>query len=115
MDARVRVGLSSALLTIVLFSIAAAPYTSSANTQHGCAPQIPPPVAGTLVPAPATPGSVLINEILPVPGSTWNCSETNKTFSLNSDSWVYTKERNIALIAQVLEFPLLYQRLRCTR
>ncbi len=88
MDARVRVGLASALLTITLFLIAAAPYTSSANTQHGCASPIPPPVAGPLVPAPAAPGSVLINEVLPVPGSNWNCSETNKTFSLKTDSWV---------------------------
>jgi hypothetical protein len=88
MDARVRVGLASALLTITLFLIAAAPYTSSANTQHGCASPIPPPVAGPLVPAPAVPGGVLINEVLPMPGSNWNCSETNKTFSLKTDSWV---------------------------
>jgi len=88
MDARVRVGLASALLTITLFLIAAAPYTSPASTQHGCASPIPPPIAGSLVPAPAVPGSVLINEVLSLPGSHWNCSETNKTFSLNSDSWV---------------------------
>jgi hypothetical protein len=31
---------------------------------------------------------VLINEVLSMPGSTWNCSEPNKTFSLSGDSWV---------------------------
>ena len=94
MDARVRVGLAGALLTITLFLIAAAPYTSPASTQHGCASPIPPPVAGSLVPAPAAPGSVLINEVLSLPGSRWNCSETNKTFSLNSDSWVELYNRH---------------------
>lgn len=74
----------------------------SRRRNHGCASPIPPPVAGSLVPAPAAPGSVLINEVLSLPGSTWF-------------PWLYTRGRNIALIAQILEFPLLCQRLRCTR
>jgi hypothetical protein len=45
-------------------------------------------VPGSPVTAPATPGIVLINEVLSMPGSPWNCSELNKTFSLKSDSWV---------------------------
>jgi hypothetical protein len=55
---------------------------------HGCAPLIPPPVPGSPVPAPASPGIVLINEVLSMPGSNWICPEQNKTISINNDSWV---------------------------
>src|SRR5439155_6237372 len=34
------------------------------------------------------PGSLRINEVLSMPGSTWNCSESGKSFSLSDDSWV---------------------------
>lgn len=61
---------------------------ASAATGHGCAPQTPPPVPGSPVPPPATPGIVLINEVLSTPGSTWNCAEQNQAFSINTDSWV---------------------------
>ena len=62
-------------------------HASSANS-HGCAPLIPPPVSGTPVPTPAIPGRLLINEVLSLPESTWNCSEQDKSFSINDDSWV---------------------------
>lgn len=52
---------------------------------HGCAPPIPPPVTGSL--APAKIGLIVINEILLVPHSTWNCSEKG-TYFLNSDTWL---------------------------
>ncbi len=55
---------------------------------HACAPLAPPPVAGSPVPPPTTPGIVLFNEILTTPGSTWNCSEPSGTFSIMSDSWI---------------------------
>ncbi len=77
----------SALLVVALFLNVNIPHATSAST-HGCAPPIPPPIPGSPVPAPATPGILLINEVLSMPGSTWNCSELNKTFSLNSDSWI---------------------------
>lgn len=54
---------------------------------HGCAPLAPPPVSGTLNDPPATPGIVLVNELLTNPDSTWNCNEQG-TSSLQSDSWV---------------------------
>ena len=76
-----------ALLIIALFLNAYTSRASSAST-HGCASPIPPPMPGSPVPAPAIPGSLLINEVLSMPGSTWNCSELNKTFSLSRDSWV---------------------------
>lgn len=61
---------------------------STAHAQnHGCAPATPPPVPDT-VPAPATPGTVLINEVLSRPASTWNCSEPQNVFSLAKDSWI---------------------------
>ncbi len=77
----------TALLLVALFLNVDTPHASSAST-HGCAPSTPPPVPGSPIPAPATPGKLLINEVLSVPGSTWNCSELNKTFSPSSDSWV---------------------------
>ena len=77
----------SALFIVALFLNVNTPRAASAST-HGCAPPIPPPVPGSPVAAPATPGILLINEVLSMPGSSWNCSELNKTFSLNRDSWV---------------------------
>jgi len=55
---------------------------------HGCAPLIPPSVAGSPLPASAIPGKFLINEVLSLPGSRWNCSELLNTYSITSDSWV---------------------------
>lgn len=52
---------------------------------HGCAPPVPPPITGSL--APAKIGLIVINEILLVPHSTWNCSEKG-TYFLNSDAWL---------------------------
>jgi hypothetical protein len=52
---------------------------------HGCAPPVPPPITGSL--APAKIGLIVINEILLVPHSTWNCSEKG-TYFLNSDTWL---------------------------
>lgn len=52
---------------------------------HGCAPPVPPPITGSL--APAKIGLIVINEILLVPNSTWNCSEKG-TYFLNSDAWL---------------------------
>lgn len=76
-----------ALLVVALFLNAHSAHASSASI-HGCASPIPPPISGSPVPAPAIPGRLLINEVLPIPGSTWNCSEPIKTFSIRGDSWV---------------------------
>jgi hypothetical protein len=47
----------------------------------------PPPVAGSLA-VPATQyGSLLINEVLTLPHSTWNCSESG-TYTPINDAWV---------------------------
>lgn len=54
---------------------------------HGCAPAVSPPIANT-IPLQATPGSVLINEVLSNPASNWNCSEPNGIYSSQKDSWV---------------------------
>ncbi len=77
----------TALLIVAPFLNAHTSRASSAST-HGCTSPIPPPMPGSPVPAPAIPGRLLINELLSMPGSTWNCSELNKTFSLSSDSWI---------------------------
>jgi len=56
-------------------------------TGHGCAPATPPPVAGTLVQPPATSHIIFINEVLPNPGSIWNCSEQG-TGATPNDIWI---------------------------
>ena len=62
-------------------------HASPAST-HGCAPLNPPPVPGSPLPAPAIHGKLLINEVLSLPGSRWNCSEPQNSYSITSDSWV---------------------------
>lgn len=76
----------AAILAIVLFSSITAPPISS-TTGHGCAPSTPPPVSGSLVSPPATAGLILINEVLLVPHSTWNCSESGVYF-VTTDTWL---------------------------
>ncbi len=60
---------------------------SFAATGHNCAPPIPPPVPGTLGNPSATPGTLFINEILLVPHSVWNCSDSGGYFSTR-DAWI---------------------------
>ncbi len=74
------------VLVAMLFIGPHVPQGTSAS-QHGCASPTPPAVSGTPVPAPATPGIVLFNEILLSPASTWNCAESG-TYSLSMDSWI---------------------------
>src|SRR6266702_2672492 len=86
---RLRVSLALFLVTFFLishFSMLIS-HASSAST-HGCAPLVPPPVPGSALPAPAIPGKLLINEVLSLPGSRWNCSEQKNTYSITSDAWV---------------------------
>ena len=61
---------------------------ASTVSMHGCAPLIPPSVQGSPLPAPAIPGKLLINEVLSLPGSRWNCSEPQNSYSITSDSWI---------------------------
>ena len=61
---------------------------ASPATVHGCAPLIPPSVPGSPLPAPAIPGKLLLNEILSLPGSRWNCSDPQNTYSIANDSWI---------------------------
>ena len=72
---------------LLLFLLNSAPGHAS-TTPHGCAQPVPPSVSGSPGPPPATPGIVLINEILNDPGSNWNCSEPANTYSLLTDTWV---------------------------
>lgn len=74
------------VLAVVFLSITPGVGVAAASG-HGCAPSTPPPVSGSPVPASATPGTVLINEILLVPDSTWNCSESG-TFTVTNDTWI---------------------------
>jgi len=48
---------------------------------------VPPGIPGSPAPAPAAPGIIVINEVLLVPHSTWNCSETGSYFS-TTDAWI---------------------------
>ena len=78
--------LAATLLIVALFLTINLP-RSFASTGHNCAPNIPPPVPGTLGNPSATPGTLFINEILLVPHSIWNCSETGGYFSTR-DAWI---------------------------
>ncbi|HKV59304.1 MAG TPA: hypothetical protein VJO32_13520, partial [Ktedonobacteraceae bacterium] len=75
------------ITVLLLFLLNFAP-SSAATKPHGCASPTPPSVSGSPTLPPATPGIVLINEVLNNPGSTWNCSEPAGAFSLATDSWV---------------------------
>jgi hypothetical protein len=53
-----------------------------------CAPDPPASLPGNPAPAPAIPGSIMINEVLNVPHTTWNCSEPPGTYSVTEDTWI---------------------------
>ena len=72
---------------LLLFLLNTTPGHASTTPRH-CAQPVPPSVSGSPGPAPATPGIVLINEVLNNPGSNWNCSEAANTYSLMTDAWV---------------------------
>jgi len=86
---RLRFFLPSIFVMFFLISHFSMPITyASSVSSHGCAPIIPPPVPGSPQPALAIPGKLLINEVLTLPGSRWNCSEPINTYSITSDSWI---------------------------
>ena len=84
---RLRLSFVVALLVLALLTCISALHPRPASSAHGCASPIPPPVPGPLAPTPATPGIVLINEVLYAPSTVWNCSDQGKS-SYNTDSWV---------------------------
>jgi hypothetical protein len=86
-EVRVRLRFFLALFILTLFLFTQFSHASTAYG-HGCASPIPPLVPSSPFPAPAIPGKLLINEILSLPASSWNCSEVNKTYSIKSDSWI---------------------------
>lgn len=57
-------------------------------TKHGCASPIPPTVTGPLVQPTTTYHTLLINEVLLAPHSTWNCSELAGKFTASNDTWL---------------------------
>lgn len=75
-------------VALLFFSLLGLTTPVSGAQKHGCAPDVPPPVAGTPVPAQALPDIVLINEVLSQPASNWNCSEPASVFSAAKDSWI---------------------------
>ena len=76
-------------LVLMLFtSISTLSVFASPLGGHGCAPFIPPAVSGNPIPAPAVPGIIVINEVLLIPHSTWNCTESSGNYSLLSDTWI---------------------------
>ncbi|HJT58568.1 MAG TPA: lamin tail domain-containing protein [Ktedonobacteraceae bacterium] len=83
---RLRLSFVVALLVLALLSCLPALPLHAASS-HGCAPSIPPPAPGPLVPAPATLGIVVINEVLYAPSTVWNCLDQGSP-SYRTDSWV---------------------------
>ena len=81
--------LVAAFSVLLLFSITAQAVAAvSGPSGHGCASPTPPGIAGSPAPAPAVSGIILINEVLLVPHSTWNCSETPGTYFDTTDAWI---------------------------
>jgi hypothetical protein len=78
-------GLAMLLISLCAFFLLS---PTRVAAQHGCAPDTPPPVSGGSIPAPPTPGSVLINEALSNPASVWNCSKPQGTSLQTQDSWI---------------------------
>ena len=73
---RLRFVLALFILTLFLltnFSHATAAYG------HGCSSPIPASVPGSPRSVPPIPGTLLINEILSLPASSWNCTEVSDT------------------------------------
>ena len=79
--------LATGIAVLLLFPAISVPAYAS-TPAHGCAPMTPPPVAGSPVTPPATPGIVVINEVLNNPDSTWNCAEPVGSSALTTDSWM---------------------------
>ena len=80
--------LVAALFVILLCSLTTLPvFAISGPGGHGCAWPVPPGIPGSPAPAPAVSGTIVINEVLLVPHSTWNCSETGTYFS-TTDAWI---------------------------
>ena len=80
--------LVAALFVILLCSLTTLPVSAiSGPGGHGCAWPVPPGIPGSPAPAPAVSGTIVINEVLLVPHSTWNCSETGTYFS-TTDAWI---------------------------
>ena len=75
------------MLFVVALLCSTAILTTPTVSAHGCAPPIPPPVAGSPAPTPASKGIVLLNEVLLNPQSTWNCSESGTDY-VSKDTWV---------------------------
>lgn len=84
---RLRLSFVVALLVLALLTCLSALHPRSASSAHACAPSVPPSIPDPLVPAPAAPGIVLINEVLYAPSTVWNCSDQGKP-SYRTDSWV---------------------------
>ncbi|HZS75455.1 MAG TPA: hypothetical protein VFA41_02480 [Ktedonobacteraceae bacterium] len=80
--------LIAALVYMIVLTSVSVLHVYANTTAHGCASPTPAVVPGSPAPAPATAGTILINEVLSQPGSTWNCAETNNTYSIGTDSWV---------------------------
>ena len=90
LGALLAVALLCALSALSIPSVTAKSIQSlhSIKTAHGCAPPIPPTVPGSPVSASATPGIIVINEVLLVPHTVWNCSEPSTVHPTINDAWI---------------------------
>jgi hypothetical protein len=83
-------GISACLLLFSLFLMnmpVQATHLHMSPSTHPCAPNTPPPVSGTLLPA-STPGDVMINEVLTNPNTSWNCQDPLVGSGPNFNSWI---------------------------
>lgn len=74
-------------ISVIALCVSITPLSLFAAIRHDCAPLTPPPVAGSLIAPPAQYGMLLINEVLTLPHSTWNCTESG-TYTPINDAWV---------------------------
>lgn len=73
---------------LLTFLLSMTTFYAQAATKHPCAPQTPPTLPGTPLPVPATTGILFINEVLTIPATVWNCSNTTGKASISTDTWV---------------------------
>jgi hypothetical protein len=96
-------------LIVASLLFAVMPVHDAQAQTHTCAPDPPALLPGNPAPAPAMPGSIMINEVLNLPHTTWNCSEPPGVYSQQKDTWIElynTQNQPLDLYAAHAQFSL---------
>jgi len=82
-----RINPGKILFTLSISIICLIPFQGRAYATHGCAPENPSPVNGQAVIISASTHGLVLNEVLTMPHSIWNCNDTSG-YTTASDSWI---------------------------